>query len=766
MKVLFSKNNSLLLVFCIAVGLLFGLYSDIILNLNEVLFCNGGDGFKNYYNYLYHIKHDPNYLSFDGMNYPYGELIFLVDIHPFFANFLKFFCTYFWDISDYGVGILNFCMLFSIPIAAVFLFLILDYYKCPRIAAIIAALGISFLCSTAILWQHGHYSLSYVCFFPMGWFLIIKYLEGSKDWMYSSLIGLNTLFWFYSHNYLGFILLAFSAFVWLFHWLIFTDKKKIDVWLHFLVQVLIPTIIVVLLIKTLDQHSGRVEMPYLFQHRASLHSILLPLVSPFKPIFELLFDFSHLNAEPWSRVGNYIGLSTIVILFMAFIYLIYGLVVGKVKLFFAGLNQHWWVFLLSAFCLLMFSFAFPFRYGLDFLLPSIIKQFVGLGRFAWAFYFVITTFSLVVLNTLTLLKYRSIILTVAGLLLLIEGMAVHRHLSEVISIHKSPFQNQIFDDAMQSDIDFNDFQAIFPVPFYHEYTGLNALQDDEKSKRLSMQLSIKTGLPLMSAMLSRNSVAEAQTIVQLLTPAFIKKPIQNYLNDKPLLVVFSKSEVLPLEKEFLSRAKLLYSNEEFEWYQIDLINLFTDNSEEIILGLEEKAEHYLYDSLWGFYKSDSSRIAYVSFDDLPTDFQYRGEGALKKRKSEFGILLNGQSIKLDPNKLYQLSFWAYNNLYDQYFNTVWLEVKNESGDIIRTEYINPSLSNVYDGKWSFNEISFQLNSTSEYIMLCSQGSMEYSDSVYFDEVLIRPLNVEVFQNLDNQFNWNNFKLFKLIKPYN
>jgi len=737
------------------------LYSDVLLHLNEVLFCNSGDGFKNYYNFLFHIKNDPNYLTFEGMNYPYGELIFLVDIHPLLANFLKFFCAHIYDVSYYGVGILNFCMLFSLPVAAVFLFLIFHHYRCASIPAIFGALGITFLCSTAVLWQHGHYALSYVCFFPIGWYLIVRFLNSTKKMTFTVLIFLNTLFWFYTHNYLGLILLAFNACVFGFYWIFYSDSRNWMNLLHFLIQIVLPAIIVVSFIKLLDHHDGRIEMPYLYHYRASLSSVFLPNISPFKPLFEGLFDYSHLKTELWSRVGNYVGISTSLVFIGFVFYTIYIFLKGKVVK--TEFSREWLVFLLSAILLLMYSFAFPFRFDLEFLLPSILKQFVNLGRFAWVFYFVITVFSIILLNAIISAKWRNVLLTLVGVLLLIEGMAVHQDIHNKISVYTSPFNDSTFDEVMESKekvIDFSAFQAILPIPFYHEYTSLGEMLDDEKVKRLSMQLSLRTGMPLMSAMLSRNSVKEAKYIGQLFTPSFIEKPLQKSLNDKPLLIIYSKNEPIPLEKELLDKATLIYYNSEFELYKLELSSIFTNNSADLIQSLKLKIDQYQLDTLTQFYQSDSTMMVYNSFDSSPTDFQYRGKGSFKKRKTEFGLVFDGQTTKFTPHTPYSLSFWYYNDVYDQYFNTVWLEVKNEEGEILRTEFINPCSSRIVDGNWSLTEMTFQLDSATEYIMLCSQGSKEYADSVYFDELLIRPANMEVFKNGGNnkQFIWNNYSL--------
>tara|TARA_R110002049_G_scaffold26035_1_gene91108 strand:+ start:2420 stop:4714 length:2295 start_codon:yes stop_codon:yes gene_type:complete len=756
---LIKKYGLTLLVAFFATLLLVIIYSDSILRLNEVLFCASGDGVKNYFNIIYHVKHGVSYTEFSGMNYPYGELIFLMDIHVLLTSFLKFFSTNIYDVSDYIVGILNACMLLSVPISAIFLYHILQYYNCSIPSSIIASLGISFLCSTAALWMFGHYGLSYVCFFPIGWYLLIKYLRTSKKFHYSILILLNTLFWFYSHYYLGLILLIFNTLVLVFN--SFYIKKGIKSFVYFFIQVILPVLVVYSIIKILDNHIGRIELPYLTEHRASISSIFLPNFSPFKPLYELFFDYSHLESELWSRVGNYVGITT----WFTLIFLVgYSLsIIWRKKTInaFTKLPNEWALFLLSACLLLSFSFAFPFRYDLEFLIPSAIRQFSGLGRFAWAFYFVITVFSIVFLTRVIPKKWSQYITILAGALFLIEGLYSHNEISKHIGLHASPFNRTIFNDtpnATTSPINFSSYQAIIPIPFYHGYASLGQFKDDEKVKTLSMQLSVFTGIPLMSAILSRNSVTEAKQITQIFAPTFFDKPIKDQLSKKPFLVMYSRNESTPIEMQFLEKARLIYSNTDYELYEISFSDVFEDHTKTLIADLKEKTTTYQLDSMFNFYKSENSSIAYESYDSLKTDFQYRGSGAFKKNKSEFGVVYDGQLTKLEIDIPYKISFWYYNDRYDQFFNTVWLEVKNKNNEILRVEYNNPCLTSIYDGNWAYNEMNFILESDDEYIMLCSQGANEYADTVYFDEILIHPEESELLKVLENEINWKNYTL--------
>jgi hypothetical protein len=52
-----------------------------------LLFSAAGDGMKNYFTFLYHVKHDSTYWKFEGMNYPFGENIVFTDNQPIMGGF-------------------------------------------------------------------------------------------------------------------------------------------------------------------------------------------------------------------------------------------------------------------------------------------------------------------------------------------------------------------------------------------------------------------------------------------------------------------------------------------------------------------------------------------------------------------------------------------------------------------------------------------------------------------------------------------------------
>ena len=179
-------------VFTIAFAILFLFYNKVLLNLNNYVFAPTGDGIKNYYTYMFQAKYGDSFWNFKGMNYPFYEHIVYTDAHPLLA-----FIVGKLGLAEYGVGILNFLMLISYPIAAVIIHSILKHYKVSSIWAFLGALSICFL-SPQIFRLTGHLSLSYVFAIPLMWYLILK-TEQYKGPLWPLVIFITLFVFFFTH---------------------------------------------------------------------------------------------------------------------------------------------------------------------------------------------------------------------------------------------------------------------------------------------------------------------------------------------------------------------------------------------------------------------------------------------------------------------------------------------------------------------------------------------------------------------------------------
>ena len=168
-KILNDKN--LLLTILLSIFFLFVFYFNAVIDPNGYIFSPNGDGIKNYFTYINHIKHDSGFTHFSGFNYPFGDLHILTDGHSLLSWTLKVLNFVFPGIENYAIGILNTLMLISLPITSIVLYKLLKSYGVRGVLAALFATTIMMMAPqyTRML---GHISMSYSFFIPLIWLLV------------------------------------------------------------------------------------------------------------------------------------------------------------------------------------------------------------------------------------------------------------------------------------------------------------------------------------------------------------------------------------------------------------------------------------------------------------------------------------------------------------------------------------------------------------------------------------------------------------------
>lgn len=406
-------------------------HGKILVAPNDYLIIGNDDGLRNYFMFASHIKSSEDCFEVSAMNYPYGEFLLLDDIHPALVLFTKSIAPIFPFVETHSVAIINLLLLFSIIVSTFFLFLIYRHFRVKPALAILGSIAVTSLCSQVLLWGHGHWALGYICAFPMGWYLVIRLLGDSANTRWSILIAANTLFWFYIHPYMGLMLLIFNIVCLITN--IITGFRKLKFLQSFAVIIVFPLLFYVLSIQLFDSHTQRPESFFIDYYVATFQSLLVSTISPFYPLFEALNIPK--SGSSWDNIGNYIGLSSILVLAVFTVYKVVSLIREKLNLH-QGLKNEWVIYWSAAVFTFLFAMGLPFKLWPDLDLGpfSVLQQFTGYGRFAWIFYFIATSFSVYVLS-----KYfcRTKLQTVISFLLL--GML----LTEGISLHRKIAKNSI-----------------------------------------------------------------------------------------------------------------------------------------------------------------------------------------------------------------------------------------------------------------------------------------------------------------------------------
>jgi hypothetical protein len=761
-----ARNKHFIVLFVVGILFLFLFYGKAITSPNSILFNDSGDAIKNYYTYAYHINNDSSYTHFEGMNYPYGEHYLYTDCHPILANTFKFLGDEVPFLKTHSIGVLNFFMLFSILLTFIVVYFVLLEFSLNKWFCVAFSIAITLL-SPQIFRMEGHLALSYSFAIPLSWYLLIKALKTPKKGVYI-LLFLNTLFWLFIHAYLGMIILAFLV-AFLFSRVLLDKQRKQQLikYAVLLIVLLAPLLTFYSYTKLSDTHIDRTDNPSgFFLYNAELDDVFLPNHPPLKPVFDSIS--ANTLKQEW-EAWSYVGLAT-TILFVVFIVtiLLWGFNKdkrNKLSLYFSDsyLNAS----LLAAFLVLLFAMAFPFRIFPDLLDAfPILKQFRATGRFAWPFYFVATVFAAFVFQKMYVLLPRKkglMFISAIVALTIIEGLYYHIDISNKIVEQPNVFKKELLTDDYKealSTLEEEEYQAIIALPFYHQGSETFSRTRIDNAVRSSIVFSYHAKLPMVNANLTRVSVTESKNIVQLISPGYYHKALQNDLKStKPFLIVKVNEDLTKYENDLYKKATSIYRGANIELLAITPQVLFENTSE-----LEKQKFELLKDSLsqkHGFYVSDSNSFVYYNdYENMPSDVCFRGEGAYKGVKKGKNLFAEFQPNTFTNGKEYHISMWMHNGEKDAL--NLWLRFIVEEYDEANDEWFSttffPEYAEVIYGDWTLVEGTFKIKDAKNKIYIVSKGKENSKAKLHVDDLLIREVNNAVYKLEAEHLFYNNHEI--------
>jgi hypothetical protein len=733
-------------------------YGKVAFQPNNYLFNNEGDAIKNYFTYCYHIKHDVSYLNFQGMNYPYGEHILYTDCHPVFAIIFKFLSSKIEFFSNYSIGILNFLMILSIFLTFIVCYFLLKEFKINNWFSLLFSIGITML-SPQIFRLGGHLSLSYSIAIPLSWLLIIISSKNTKNICYTFLLFINNLFWIFIHAYLGIIILFFLTLIVIGNYI--SDKQRMTKIVHYfqiISAIFFPIVIFYLLSLLTDTHTGRTDNPSgFFLYNAEFDDIFLPNHPPLRTFLDSLTG--NIIKQQW-EAWSYVGITTTIV----FLFLIIFSIAKIIKrdrisilndVFSSSLLN---ISLISAFIVLLFAMAFPFKQ-----FPNLInyftflKQFRATGRFTWPFYFVSMVFAASFFREIYSrslkqgIKYFVLTICIlAGIFNIIEGLPYHIETSENLvkssNIFKKEYLSPSYQAAVKS-INPTSFQAIITLPFYYQGSESFSRPRNNETVRASIIMSYHTGIPVICANLTRTSIWESKNIVQIISPSFYKKNIMKDMHDKrPFLVIRTRDLITKYEEGILQKCNIVYSSDEISIYSISRDELFRNNARTILNKyFQDKPSLFSRES---FYLSDnSSFFFYDGFEGLKSDKPFRGKGGFQSIKKGTNTLAEFPPNTFSPVKKYHVSIWMFNGIKDAL--NLWFRLMVEEYDKENRTYelttIIPEQSEVIYGNWSLVEGSFQVKNTRDKVHIVTKGQNDSKAAFFADDLLVKEESTDVYK---------------------
>lgn len=757
-----DKIKGVIFSLLLATSIVIVFFGKIIQSPNEYYFSAEGDGFKAYYGAIYHLEHDSTSMRMNGMNYPYGEMVFFTGCQPLVVNAVKFISNNIVDISGNIVGIINLLMVFSIVVAALFLFLVFYETGVNWLFASLAAVGICML-SPQIARFGGHFSLSWLFWIPLMIYLIIRF-DKKPSYLIALLIGLTTFLagamHMYFYGFFGFIIVLYLVAQ------VVNKNRKFGFAqgaLFFLIQYLLPFVIFNFIISGNDVVSDRTEFPYGFwAYRGHPVGVLFPSGRPYAFVPQILTVFKHVGWESLAFIGM-AGLG-------AFLYGIVWMVRQILKLrnplqvtdnF--VLNVLFW----SSFIALLFSFGLPFTLGLEGLVDKIgpLKQLRALARFSWLFFYMINivlfyNISKKLQSRDNVIDWRVIGVVALGFLLF-DG-SWNMYINSRMVQNKKPLmtdkQNKLPANDWVNQIDPKDYQAILPIPYFHVGSENIWIESKHGTQEMTMIASLKTGLPITAVQLSRTSIEQTYKNYALVTePLEPFEILKDLPSQKPFLLLFNRKHYPDENEERLLKAgNIIYQNEKVELRSLRIEQLvkfydrFNENTKEQLQTskLFDVGEYLVTDT--------SAWFAYKSFDEEITEISFAGSGALEFQSDNWTRIFN-DTIKVEKGKKITACFWMYDYKKDGHLRN---HVEIVQKDIQTQEVKNYFFSDTHrfiqglKGKWALIEIDLETQSDNEFISIAVRNSILKGNTLILDELLIRENKLDVYKNENRRISIN------------
>lgn len=555
------------IVFAIAFSYSLG---DVFWSPNSFQSDMSGDGLKNYYTFAYHLK-NYNGWWFEGFLYPYGDYTLYTDNQIFLIWILKGFNFIGIDVSDYALGILNTLPMISFPLGSLIIYKIFIHYKMDRFWASFFAL-ICLLMSPQLFRLQAHFALGYACLLPAAWYMIIRY-RSSKRWSYLVYLTVLMMISAFIHPYilLSMGLLTGSIFMGM-----LIRKKRFN-W-----RILLPAIIAfasfLVITKLTDTNKEyRPQNPWGADAFKTELSDVMPIAGIhnelLKPVLELRQNYHEGYCYPSMLLFFVLGI-LLVFLFNKFVNRSKDL-----QFLSDGLEGDLKDYIIASLLILFFSMGLHFILtdGYIFELLPPLRQFRGVGRMSWGFYYIAFVYLSIIsyrkISSVRSSLWRSLAFSFVVICLVYESIALLGLFKEGIERYDSPdlltSQTNLLDVLKSKKIEVEDLQGIITLPIGTEGAEKIGLKDDWEVKINAIPLSYQTALPMTTCILSRASLEAVSKVLQVGNSAYGKMDLINDMDvEKDLLVVVPNKHLVRYQ-DILSRSELLSNLENISLYKID-----------------------------------------------------------------------------------------------------------------------------------------------------------------------------------------------------
>lgn len=730
---------------------------------------SSGDGLKNYVTPMYHIKHGTNFVDFQGMNYPYGEHVLFSDNQPIFSASLLFLKSFFPSIVYYVPSLIHWSMLASLLFAGLLILLIFRKFNIPDWFGILATIGITLLVPQNVR-MGGHFGLAHAFVIPLFFYLLLLF-EETKKYKYIIILSIAGIIVGQLHFYFFGIYLLLTA-SYIFFRIIFSAKNKQlwkeTTWLSGILFITFATM--QLWVMSSHVMENRPSDPYGFLvYSSNLEGIFLNKKAPVLSFIDkYLIKFKKTSSEGKSYIGI-IPLILFIILFGRFIK-------NKMKVrFFKEIEEHN-LFLRALFATslvlgILFAVGFPFVIPpleklIQYLGP--LKQLRSIGRFAWIFFYTANIFGFIYIYKVVIKDApKSTLYFIVPLLFLFnfsDGF-IQLDQKELKLRDVSEFSKEFTksEDYYFSKVNPDEYQAILPIPYFHIGSENFDFHQNGISFISTSSAGFWSGLPSMGVMMSRTDLKQS---LKSLSFAFsngyrVPKLLDDLPSKKPILIFVDKHSIDSKRKYFdnlINHSPLVFENKKTALHRLDISvfeKMVAKNRAKYLSEIDSISLFKIND----IQSTDSvSNFIYENYNNLSQERTYLGEGSFMGTDKKY-TLFQGQLPEHKKGKKYNISFWVYIGEQLNSSTDYFIQEIDKSGKQIKQ--IRHSVRGgdiaLFDNDWAFIEYDLVLDSDQSTVKIDFKNPM--TEKFYIDELLIRPVEVNLYQN-DSKIVWKNNRYYK------
>lgn len=774
-----------MVVLLVAGVFIWGKHGNWIPHANDNILLDSPDGFKNYMTTAWHVAHDSSYVHYEGMNYPYGEHVLFTDNQPIISATMQWWSRHVSDLRGQTVGIMNLLQVLSLFLGIGVIFLLFRKLHLPVWFAGITALGMVFL-SPQYNRFDSHFGLSHTWILPLLLLFLCRYEERHSRRYESLLIGILLFvvaqIHFYNFGVSALFLGLYTGFQVLYD---FRWKNIIKRFYHLVVMVLLPFALLNIWIHWSDYCPDRPANPYGFTtYIGYWEGIFLPYdyFPMYRWINENIIKIRLIDFEAQAYVG-----------LVAFAFTLWLIFKRRFRMFepnwdeaaYHRVHKRYLKGIFSAaFVLILFGCGLPFAIpGLEWIVDYMgpIRQFRGLGRFTWAYFYVVNVVAFYVLwnystrmvladtwkgefktiwgkishgdfKNLSFTNARKWSLVILPLVVLCwEARILQRH--KQVQLSPNPAIRSVAAPTPAhwlNKVDFSQFQALIPLPYYHVGSENIWLDMYYPLYKKVQYTALHTGVPDMGVNMSRSAIGRMVKSVQwILTPGESPAMLGDLPSNKPIALMIAPEkwdDVKRRYKHLIDKAVPVFDGPDMKIMSLvpDSVRVYAQElKNSILLEMGQAKDLKPLKDGWQSRDVGNGWFLQEDYDSLTSAKHiFQGKGAGSGNMGDSTWIWN----KPVPPGFYNLSLWI--KVTEDMGMTHEVKIVQRSladnHEInFRHEGLRFYLVTIVDG-WALFDLQFQVYEEKSRTQIFLHKKA-VTAPFWFDEVMIKPTNSTVYR---------------------